>query len=72
MLDLIRTVPGVEDPHNLRTRRIGKRIAAEVHIRLDGGLTLAEAHEKASEVEQLFKARFGRDSHIIVHMEPKK
>ena len=70
MLDLIRGVPGVEDPHNLRTRRIGSRIAAEVHIRLDGSLPLSEAHEKASEVERRFKDRFGAQSHIIVHMEP--
>lgn len=70
MLDLIRGVPGVEDPHNLRTRRIGNRIAAEVHIRLDGSLPLSEAHEKASEVERRFKDRFGAQSHVIVHMEP--
>ena len=70
MLKIIRGVPGVEDPHNLRTRRIGNRIAAEVHIRLDGGLSLSEAHEKASEVERRFKDRFGSQSHIIVHMEP--
>ena len=70
MLDIIRGVPGVEDPHNLRTRRIGNRIAAEVHIRLDGTLPLSEAHEKASEVERRFKDRFGAQSHIIVHMEP--
>ena len=70
MLDIIRGVPGVEDPHNLRTRRIGNRIAAEVHIRLDGALPLSEAHEKASEVERRFKDRFGVQSHIIVHMEP--
>ena len=71
MLDAICSVPGVEDPHNLRTRRIGNRVAAEVHIRLDGGLSLEEAHEKASEVERRFKERFGAQSHIIVHMEPK-
>ena len=70
MMDIIRGVPGVEDPHNLRTRRIGNRIAAEVHIRLDGTLPLSEAHEKASEVERRFKERFGAQSHIIVHMEP--
>ena len=70
MLDIIRGVPGVEDPHNLRTRRIGNRIAAEVHIRVDGTLPLSEAHEKASEVERRFKARFGAQSHVIVHMEP--
>ena len=72
MLEVIRSVPGVEDPHNLRTRRIGNRIAAEVHIRLDGSQTLKQAHEKASEVEKRFKARFGEQSHIIVHMEPVK
>ena len=72
MLDIIRSVDGVEDPHNLRTRRIGKSLAAEVHIRLDGGQTLAEAHEKASEVERRFKERFGAQSHLIVHMEPRK
>lgn len=72
MLAIIRGVPGVEDPHNLRTRRIGNRIAAEVHIRLDGTLPLSEAHEMASEVERRFKDRFGAQSHIIVHMEPKQ
>ena len=40
MLRIISAVEGVEDPHNLRTRRIGNHIAAEVHIRLDGKLTL--------------------------------
>ncbi len=72
MLRLIADVPGVSDPHNLRTRRIGKLIAAEVHIRLDGQMPLEQAHEKASEVERRFRERFGAESHIIIHMEPEK
>ena len=72
MLRIISAVEGVEDPHNLRTRRIGNHIAADVHIRLDGKLTLESAHEKASEVERRFKERFGKESHIIIHMEPRK
>ena len=72
MLEIIGGIPGVEDPHNLRTRRVGNRIVAEVHIRLDGSLTLTEAHEKATEVERRIKAQFGQNSHIIVHMEPRK
>lgn len=72
MLAIISSVKGVKDPHNLRTRRVGNLIAAEVHIRLDGNLSLSEAHEKASEVERLFRQRFGAQSHIIVHMEPWK
>ncbi len=72
ILKLIESVDGVADPHNLRTRRIGSNIAAEVHIRMDGNLTLNEAHEKASAIERLYGERFGKDSHIIIHMEPGK
>jgi len=72
MLALFNGIDGVQDPHNLRTRRVGNRIVAEVHIRLDGRQTLAEAHEKATEVERRFKDRFGHQSHIVVHMEPVK
>ena len=72
ILTLIESVDGVADPHNLRTRRIGSNIAAEVHIRMDGNLTLNEAHEKASAIERLYGERFGKDSHIIIHMEPGK
>lgn len=71
ILDIVQSVAGVSDPHNLRTRRIGNHIAAEIHIRLDGRLPLSEAHEKASEIERLFQNRFGEESHIIIHMEPK-
>ena len=70
--ELICSVPGVSDPHNLRTRRIGKRIAAEVHVRMDGNLSLAEAHSKATQIEEAYRKRFGPDSHIIVHTEPVK
>ncbi|MBO4793858.1 MAG: cation-efflux pump, partial [Deltaproteobacteria bacterium] len=34
--------------------------------------SLEEAHEKATEVERRFRERFGPQSHIIVHMEPRK
>ena len=72
MLEIISSVPGVDDPHHLRTRQIGNHIAAEIHIRLDGDMSLNQAHVIASEVEHRFRRRFGADAHIIVHMEPKK
>ena len=72
ILGIIEEAPGVSEPHNLRTRRIGNRVAVEVHIRLDGNLTLAEAHERTSQIEKRLKERFGADSHITIHMEPVK
>ena len=72
ILDLIESVDGVTDPHNLRTRRIGSHIAADVHIRLDGNMPLSQAHAIATEVEHRFRVRFGQGAYIIVHMEPRK
>lgn len=71
ILRLAATVPGVEEPHELCTRRIGNHYAIELHILMDGGISLNEAHEKASEVENLLRERYGEETHIAVHVEPK-
>ena len=47
ILDIIASFPDVSEPHNLRTRRIGNRIAIESHNRMDGDLPLSSAHEHA-------------------------
>ena len=60
------------EPHNLRTRRIGNRIAIEAHVRLDGNMPLQEAHEIVSRMEQELRARFGAKTLITIHMEPRK
>ena len=70
--DLIRAFPDVAEPHNLRTRRIGNRIAIEVHVRMDGRITLQEAHERASAIEHSLKDHFGPDTLVTLHMEPFK
>ncbi len=70
--NIICSLPDVREPHNLRTRRIGNRTAIEVHVRMDGNTSLHEAHERATQIEQKLKARFGRHTHVTVHMEPVK
>lgn len=72
ILDIISSVPGVCQPHNLRTRRLGGRISIEAHIRMDGDISLAQAHDRATDIERMLKERFGKDSHVTLHMEPKK
>ena len=71
MLSLVSALPGVVEPHNLRTRRLGNHYAIELHIRMDGDITLREAHDKATEVEHLLRDRYGKETHIAVHVEPK-
>lgn len=71
ILRLAASVPGVVGPHELRTRRLGNHYAIELHILMDGNITLCEAHEKASEVEDILRAHYGSETHIAVHVEPK-
>lgn len=71
MLEIVEEVPGVVYPHDLRTRRIGNHYAIELHILMDGDITLREAHNKASEVEDLLRARYGEHTHVAVHVEPQ-
>jgi Predicted Co/Zn/Cd cation transporters len=43
----------------------------EMHILVDGDITLREAHDKASEVEDLLRKQYGDDTHVVVHVEPR-
>ena len=69
---IICSSPLVSQPHNLRTRRIGNRIAIEAHVRLNGNMTLHEAHEIVSDIERKIRDRFGRGTLVTIHMEPEK
>jgi cation diffusion facilitator family transporter len=69
---IIHSFPEVSEPHNLRTRQIGNRIAIEAHVRMDGTMSLHAAHEEVSAIEKALKARFGDNTLVTIHMEPKK
>ena len=64
--------PLATDVHNLYTRRIGNHIAIEMHLRLPGTITLEEAHNHATGIENRLRAEFGPGIHIMLHIEPKK
>lgn len=69
---IIGSVPGVIAFHRLRTRRIGANIAIDTHVKMDGGISLRNAHEIASEIERLLKKKYGAATYIGIHMEPFK
>ena len=63
-------IPGIERVHNLRTRRIGNAIAVDLHAKMDGNITLNEAHALATAAEGAIKDTYGPDSIVTIHMEP--
>lgn len=70
--EIILSFNDVGQLHNLRTRRIGNRIAIEAHVRMDGQLPLYVVHERATTIEQKLKERLGPTTHVSLHMEPVK
>ena len=72
IIHIIQSYPDVQQPHNLRTRRIGNRIAIETHVRMDGNLPLCQVHDRATSIEHKLKERFGPQTHVTIHMEPVK
>ena len=70
ILQMVSEVENVGNPHNLKTRRVGNHYAIELHIKMDGNITLTEAHDKATEIENLLRSKYGKETHIGVHVEP--
>ena len=72
ILRIVTADPAVRQPHNLRTRRIGAAIAVEVHIRVDGEMSVRRAHALTVDIERRLRARFGAETMIAIHVEDAK
>lgn len=59
-------------PHNMRTRRIGNKKAVDVHVHMDGDLTVRQSHEVTKIMEERIRALLGPDTFIYIHVEPSK
>lgn len=70
ILGAIRAVPGAENPHSMKTRKIGNKVAIDVHIEVKKSLNVARAHDISTEVERKLKDMLGEESFITVHVEP--
>lgn len=72
ILRIVDLFDGVSGLHNLYTRKIGNGCAIEFHIRMDGGTSLENTHQKITEIERKLREHFGADTHVIIHVEPMK
>ena len=72
IFEIISAMPNVYKPHNLRTRRIGSDIAIEVHIRVEGTMSVYDSHEISKEIERALRQRYGERTAVAIHIEPLK
>lgn len=66
-----KSVKGVVDLHELKTRREGPGIIMEGHLVLDSEISLKEAHDISKKVEEALRKEFGTETQISLHLEPE-
>ena len=62
--------PEVVAAHDLRTRVAGPTAFIQIHIEMDGRLSLARAHEISDEVEAKLRAAYP-NAEIMIHQDPE-
>lgn len=62
--------PEVRSVHDLRTRASGPTAFIQIHLEMDGKLTLAEAHRISDAVEADILAAFPR-AEVMIHQDPE-
>ena len=67
----IRRVDGVAEMHQLRTRKMGSKIFADVHIRVSPRISVSEGHRIGDAVETQLEASFSSLHDVIVHIDPE-
>jgi cation diffusion facilitator family transporter len=65
-----RKVKGVENTHDVRARTSGGKVFVEVHVEVDGELTVREGHDVAKAVERCLIDEVPRMEKAIIHVDP--
>ena len=71
--DIIATaysVQGVENIHELKTRRNGISYIIDAHIVVNPHISIIEAHNIATNVEDALREKYGNETQINIHTEP--
>ena len=70
LTDCVLSEKEVRGVDKLRTREFGSRIYVDLEIRLDGSMTLYDAHAIAERVHDRIEREFPSVKHIMVHVNP--
>ncbi len=66
------SVKGVNDIHDLKTRRNGMSFIIDAHIVVNPEISIVEAHDISTEVEEALRMKYGPETQLSIHVEPDK
>lgn len=72
IVEIIGGVAGINNVHELKTRRNGRAVIIDAHVVVNPHITVLEAHEMTCVAEHRLRERFGSESHIYIHIEPSE
>ncbi len=64
------SVPGVIDVENCRARKMGLDFYVDLHVGVDGNISVHEGHEIAHRVKAAIQQSNSRVADVLVHIEP--
>ena len=65
-------IKGVEDIHELKTRRNGISYIIDAHLVVNPHISVTQAHNIATDVENALREKYGKETQINIHIEPDK
>lgn len=70
IINIANSVKGVDDIHELKTRRNGISYIIDAHIVVNPHISITEAHNIATDVENAIREKYGNETQINIHIEP--
>ena len=70
ILAAVRAVEGVEQAHDLRTRRLGPGVALDIHVEVEPSLTVTAGHGIAEAARDRIFELFPDGIDVVVHIDP--
>ncbi|MBK9121111.1 MAG: cation transporter [Phycisphaerales bacterium] len=67
-----RAVPGVADIEKVYARKVGLHYLIDMHVEVDGEMSVRHSHEVAHEVDHAVRAVLPQVRQVLVHVEPHR
>ncbi|MEZ4865904.1 MAG: cation-efflux pump [Caldilineaceae bacterium] len=66
------TIPHLHDPHEITVRQVEGKLFITVEALIDGELSLGEAHDLSTQLQDAIRARVPNLGEALVHLEPRE
>jgi len=70
--NIAKDITHVKRVHSIRLRKLGPYVVGDMHVEVDGKMTVNEAHKITAQIEEKVKQEFDEVAEIKVRIEPEK